>query len=147
MNPVAVRPVTPADAETVLSWMALNSRNSLIDTDVLQYPSTNILAAQRMHEQEPVAFLPVQLVAMLESFAPRPGATDRDKAAALFELGKTVIFLALQRGLSEIYFITGDEPTADFAKRHNFEEVPGKILRLKLPKVLPTNASNPPKKD
>jgi hypothetical protein len=69
---------------------------------------------------------------MLESLAPRPGATKEQIAIATKELTQNAITQASLGGSGEIYFMGSDEGTNALAMNQIFEEVPGKMYRLKI---------------
>lgn len=131
MKQVWVRPADEKDIPKLEKWLK-DTANNLFDPDVLTYPQTTILAA---HDTEPIVYMPVQIAAVLESLAVRPGASPLEFASAIKELIKTVAFLSKTRGIHELYFVSKDENVNRLAAKHGFEEVPWKLLRLKLDKL------------
>jgi len=127
-----VRPLQESDSEKFIEWSIRNMEKNLFDPDVLRYPQTVVYCA---HDGEPIMFLPIQLVPMLESLAPNPDATEAQQTAALKELVQTAAFQAKKLGMGEIYFISKDEDTIKFAQKHGFEDLPWHTLRLKLDRL------------
>lgn len=124
-----VLPAVSADLPQYSDWTVANAANSLFDPRVLEYPNTAVLKA---FKGKPVGYIPVQTVAVLESFAPDPAASDYERAEALRELVKAAALLGWGVGIREIHFIVSDEATAQLALKRGFEEIPQKVLRLKL---------------
>lgn len=123
-----VRPARPSDAQKFTEWF-INTPQNLHDQEVLSYPTTATLCAY--DKNGPVAFLPVQFPAMLESLASNPSASKLDVAVAIRELVQEVVTQCHVIGRGECYFICGDESTAHMAVSYGFEEV-HKVFRLKL---------------
>jgi len=129
MKKIWIRPALKSDAPLYAEYAAANSARSLFDMNVLTYPNTSVYVA---HSGDPVMFLPVQMAAVLESLAPKPGLPRSEQARALAEIVTSVVYDASRQGVREIYFLSADAPTIEFAKRHGFEEVRHTVLRLKL---------------
>lgn len=133
MKQTWVRPAELKDAEQLALWSVANVEKNELDPAVLRYPQTSVLVA---HDGKPVTFMPVQLVAMIESLASRPGVTPLQLADALKELLKTVVFLSKKQGVHEVYFLGTDEAVTRMAQRHaGFEELPWKAYRLKIDRL------------
>lgn len=115
-----------------LAEWATKTPHNLLDEVAVARPETTVLLA---HNDKPITFLPVQIVAALESLATNPDATDLEKAKALEQLVKTIAFLARKQGIHEIYFYTKDDDVAKLAIRHGFEDMPHRTLRLNLDKL------------
>lgn len=131
MKQMWVRPITEADLPKLSEWMH-STPDNLFDKDVLRYPETTTLCA---HSGEPVMYLPVQAAAVLESIARKPDATPLEVAEALKQLLKVIVTLCSMRGIHEVYFLCKDENVVNLAKRHGFEEMPWKTLRMKIDKL------------
>jgi hypothetical protein len=69
---------------------------------------------------------------MLESLAPRPGATKEQIALAMKELTQNAVTQAHLGGSGEIYYLGSDKNTDEFAVHHLFEELPYRVFRVKL---------------
>ena len=114
------------------AWLALNKeRNGFTDRKVLDYPLTEIYKAVK--DGKTLGYQPVQVVVMMESFAPNPEATPLEKGRALLEMTKAAVLSASQGGAKEIYHLSSDPLTEEGAKLFGFQEVPMKVMRLKLP--------------
>jgi hypothetical protein len=129
MNHVWVRKVESRDVPLLDQWLQDTPRN-LADRSVFFYPHTTVNVAFKNDRK--LAFMPVQLAAVLESLAINPANTERETALALAELTKAVVMQSRERGVKEIYFVCKDESTAEFAKRQLFEELPYRTFRLKI---------------
>lgn len=113
----------PADA---LEWL---EKVPEFDKGIMGYPSLRMLCA---YNGEPVAYLPIQRVAMLESLALREGLDDLTAAQAMRDLVKGAEIVASSDGIREICFLGTDEAMVKIAKHQGFEELPWRLLRLKL---------------
>lgn len=129
MNPVFVRPARPEESKMFLDWSLENPENGF-DPEVPKYPTTVTWCAYDKDGQ--VAFLPVQLAYIMESFASRPGLTPRRQADALKEFTQNLVTQAALHGVGEIYFLGTSEDTNAYAENYIFEEVPYKVYRAKL---------------
>ena len=69
---------------------------------------------------------------MLESLAPRPGATKEQVAVAMKELTQNAITQASLAGAGEVYFLGSNEGTDALATNQIFEKLPYSVFRLKL---------------
>jgi|SRR5579871_2124398 len=128
MKQVWVRPAEPKDAQQFVEWANHSKEINLFDPDVMTYPTTVTLLA---HTDEPLMYMPFQAAVVMESLAPRPGLSPLEEALALREITKHVVHLGRVGGFREAYFICKDERVVEFAKKHGFEEIPHKVMRLK----------------
>jgi len=69
---------------------------------------------------------------MLESLAPRPGATKEQVALAMKELTQNAITQAHISGAGEIYYLGSDADTDALSTNQIFEEVKMKVFRVKV---------------
>lgn len=127
MADMMIRLLRPEDASQAARWVADNKINDL-DPDVIANPQTTTFVAS---DDEPVVYLPVQGVAMLDALGKNPKATKQRIAKALSVLIPVIAFQAATHGVKEIYLPSGDPETIEFAKAHGFEEVKLTFLRLK----------------
>src|SRR5579883_1064175 len=88
MKKIWIRPALKSDAPLYAEYAAANSARSLFDMNVLTYPNTSVYVA---HSGDPVMFLPVQMAAVLESLAPKPGLPRSEQARALAEIVTSVV--------------------------------------------------------
>lgn len=128
-KPVFVRPVRPGEAQTYFDWATENKVNEF-DPQVALFPSSSTWCA--FDRDGPLAFQTLQRPFVLESLAPRPGATKLQIASALKELTQNAVTQAVINGIGEIYFLGSDSATNEFASSHIFEEVPMKVYRAKI---------------
>lgn len=128
MSDIFVRKAESRDVPLLAHWMS-NTPHNLADGRIFGYKHTQVYVA---HKEKPVAFLPVQLTMTLESLAFPPDANEVQKAAAIAQLIRTAVFVAREQQIAEIFFYTGDDSIAEFAKRHKFEEMPHRTLRLRI---------------
>ena len=129
MQHVWVRKVESRDVNELDQWLTATA-NNLADRDVFFYPHSTVNVA--FSGAKKLAFMPVQLAAVLESLAINPANSERETAKALAELTKAIVLQSRERGVKEIYFVCKDESTAEFAKRQLFEELPYRTFRLKI---------------
>jgi hypothetical protein len=73
---------------------------------------------------------------MLESLAPRPGATKQQIASAMKELTQNAITQASILDAGEVYYLGSDADTDEFSTSHIFQELPYKVFRVKLADLL-----------
>jgi len=151
-NHVYVRPFRPGDAEAFWQWSVENFAKNNFDPGILLYPTTSIMV---MFDKSGVlGYMPVQKPLMLESFAPRPGLDELGQASAMKAMTQQVVTQAYAYGAGEIYFLTKDDETAEFAKRQAYEEMENyRVFRIKLrdlegvPDEVSTNQNQVPRSD
>jgi hypothetical protein len=130
MSDTYVRKAEQRDIPLLAHWMSNNAEKNLVDPAVFGYPNTQVYVA---HKDWPIAFMPVQLTMTLESLGFKPDASVTQRAEALAQLFKTAVFVAREKQIAEIYFVTGDDSTAEFAKNHGFKELSSlRTLRLRI---------------
>lgn len=129
MEHIWVRKAEQRDVAQLGQWL-VNTPHNLFDRDVFFYPQTTTNVAFKREKK--IAFMPMQLATVLESLAINPEASPRETAQALAELVKVAVTQSRERGIKEIYFVCKDESTAEYAKRHYFEELPHRTFRLKI---------------
>ena len=117
----------PVDEE-VKSWLS-TTRNNDLDPAIFSYPTLRVLCA---YDGEAEAYLPTQLVVMLESLALKPGIDAHRYLDAIRSLVKGVTLNASSLGVKEIYFIATDEDVLQVALNHGFERINSPVLRMKL---------------
>lgn len=128
--PLSVFP--PEERELFSSW-AWNLRASTqFDMDVLAAPRGCIARAES--EDEPLLYVPIQPVLMLESLCPKPELTTNQKTLALWRVVEQMDDVMKLTGMNETYFVTQDDQFAERAVAAGFTEVKGHVLRRKLPK-------------
>lgn len=127
---IFVRPARDNDGQMYFDWMKENEDKNAFDPAVATYPSSNTFCAY--DKNGPVAYQTVQRPLVLESFAPRPGATDAQKAIALRELTQNAVTQAHIAGVGEIWFLGSDPETDEFATNQIFERVPYPVYRVKV---------------
>lgn len=128
-KPVFVRPVKPEEGQLYFDWAKENPVNEF-DPEVALFPSSRTWCA--FDSDGPVAFQTVQQPLMLESLAPRPGASRLQIASALRELTQNAVSQAIMGGVGEIYFLGSSEETNRFAENQIFERLPYSVYRVKI---------------
>ena len=124
--------MSPEDAQLFTDWMWEARQFTRFDPDVLSYP--RIVMAKTSKGDEPTAYVPVQPVLMVESFAPSPNTNIGDKAASLYAIQELLVKTMQDSGMAESYFLAEDS-LAEFAVNHGWEEIKGcRVLRRKLSK-------------
>ena len=135
---VPVGGMVKEDWENFISWVWEARKINNFDPDVVSYPRSVMLTADKETENtsEPILYLPIQPVLMLESLAPKPGITPREEALALWRLGELLEQITKDTGLQEHYFICKDDRMADYCSKHGFTEMKGyRLLKKKIPFV------------
>jgi hypothetical protein len=127
MEQLKLKLASPEEAAEISEWLKLTPE---FDAGILKYPTFRIITSYGSKGN--VAHLPSQQVLMLESVAPRPEATDLEKAQALRDLVKASELLASSFGLKEILFFGTDESVVKIAQEHGFEQIPWPVMRLRL---------------
>jgi hypothetical protein len=127
---IFVRLAYNAEGKQYLDWALENSDNNEFDALAGVYPSSRTWVA--CDKDGPLVFQTIQQPLMLESIAPRPGATKEQVALAMKELTQNAITQASIGGSGEVYFLASDEGTAAMASNQIFEELPYKVYRCRL---------------
>ena len=117
------------DKEPVRDWCAANSARNAFDPAILEYPATRVLAAVNGHI---INYMPIQVVALLESIGVNPDASALEVATGVMECVKAASILASAAGHGELLFMASDETTAKGAELLGFSEVPFKLYRRRL---------------
>jgi hypothetical protein len=127
-----VRPIRQTEAKQFLEWSVANAARNNFDPAVASYQSTIMPVAY--DADGPVAYLPIQQPYVLESLAPRPGATDGQVAVALKEIFQFAVTMAHLKNVGEIMFFASDKATVDFAtsRPKMFSPVPYQAYRVKI---------------
>lgn len=129
MNRIYVRPAQSHEGQLVFDWGTENAKGNF-DPEVARFGSSITWCAY--DADGPVCFQTIQRPLMLESLAPRPGATKQQIASAMKELTQNAITQSWVMDAGEIYFLGSDEETNDFAVKKLFEKLPYTVYRLKL---------------
>lgn len=126
---VYVRPIEGNEGRMFLDWATENERGAF-DPQVPLFPSSTTWCAY--DKDGPLVFQTTQRPLMLESLAPRPGATKEQVALALKELTQNAITQAHISGAGEIYYLGSDADTDALSTNQIFEEVKMKVFRVKV---------------
>lgn len=119
-----------------LDWNLENADKSQFDPDVPLYPSSTTWCAY--DKTGPLVFQTIQQPIMiteplmLESIAPRPGLHPNQVSLSLKELTQNAITIAHCKGAGEIYYLSSDPETDEFAANHIFEKLPFTVYRVRL---------------
>lgn len=133
MEHVIVKFAKPSELEGMKQWQQSTLDGELFDADVLEHESTFVLEALGSKTGR-IAFLPVQQPLMLESLGVKLDLKPGQIAQALTRLVEYAISECYRRDAAELYFLTRDKETADFAQRHHFRPLPDglQVYRLNL---------------
>lgn len=126
---IFVRKADP-EKEPVLDWLELNSARNEYDAAVLKYPKTEVLAAHTNGTTH--VYMPVQIVAQMDSVGVNPQSSIHEVTASLIELVKAAYMLADRGGIKELLFLVNDEKIQAGAEYLGFKEVDAKVMRLKV---------------
>ena len=117
------------DGQMYFDWARENPVNEF-DPEVGLFPSSFTWCA--FDKDGPLAYQTIQQPFMLESLAPRPGASKQQIAVALKELTQNAITQANLKGVGEVYYLGTDADTDAMATNQIFEELKFRIFRVKL---------------
>jgi hypothetical protein len=135
MHTLQARQAKVTEFPQLVEWMHANRGANRYDPDIFTYRSVRTLAVDQ--DDEPILYLPYMLTITTESLAPKPGASKREIAIGLREAIHQVVRIAKKSGIDEIYFMASDQETVDFAKKHGYEELPFRPMRLKTKNLTP----------
>ena len=124
-----VRPITANEGQLFFDWAKENPHGEF-DPQVPMFPSSTTWCAY--DKDGPLVFQTVQRPLMLETLAPRPGATKEQVALAMKELTQNAITLAHSQGAGELYFLSTEPGKDNMAANQIFTELPYKVFRAKL---------------
>ena len=124
-----IRKAKPEDAQNILEWGLAQQEKNELDVNCLLYPSTEVLCAEN---GQAVAYLPVQLAAMLESVIVNPNVDRFYQNQALYYLVSRILEDAAKQGIREAYFLGTDEEISKLAEKVGFKELPWKVFRIRL---------------
>src|SRR2546428_10395674 len=97
---IEIRPTNVRAEPRALELLKANGSRSAFDESVLDYPACEVFAARSNGKTH--GYLPVQQVAVLESFGANPDSTAQEITESLVELVKVVSALAYRGGQREI---------------------------------------------
>lgn len=120
---IFVKPITadnPQELKQAFEWLKRIQNVSNFDADVLRYPATSLLCAYTKQDGQPLLYVPIQRVYMLDALGPNPLAQATDIAAALAQIIKTAAWTSWRDGHGEVYFPCNDEGVNGLAMRHSF---------------------------
>lgn len=115
----------PEEIKKFIDWATEARERTTFDPGIIGYPRTAVLITE--DAKGPLAFLACQTTIMAEVFIPRPESSDRERAASLGKFDKTIVKIAEQMNVGDIYCFV-PETEQDYAKkveRHGWKEVPG----------------------
>lgn len=137
MRQYTARMATTEDAPRLAAWLHENRDKNHYDPTIFGYDSTRVIAVDR--DGETVGYLPYQLTIMTDALAPKPGRTLPEIARFLKEAIHAVVRIARQSRIGEVYFLCApeDTATAEFARKHGYEEIPFKVFRLRPQNMVP----------
>ncbi len=131
MKHIFVRPAISKDVEQCAKWAVQNLDRNKLDPEVMNYPSTFMMAAYDS-EDGVLMYMPVQTPLMMESVCVNPEVSDRKQALALKELVQALVTSCHVQGRGEVYFIGSDDRTSAFAENQLFERINVPVYRIKI---------------
>jgi|HubBroStandDraft_6_1064221.scaffolds.fasta_scaffold329411_2 hypothetical protein len=128
------------DINHFISWVWANRAKNSFDLKVLTHPRTCMTRA--FDETGTLCLVPLQPVLMLESVAPKPDLTDRQRVLALYRITQVVEQTQRDVGMPECYFLSApDDPLGDVAKNHGWTEVTGfRLLKRRIEPIIETSS-------
>lgn len=128
---VTIRDAEARDAEKFIPWVWDARAENMFDPDVLEYPTTNVLAAED-DDGGQILFLPIHNAIICESLAINPETNVGMIALGLREMDKKVVDIATAHRVREIYFLTRkDSGMQKLAESHGYEEVMNTVVMRK----------------
>jgi hypothetical protein len=116
--------VAQEDIKKFISWVWANRGKNFFDMRVITYPRTCM--ARAYDEEQTLCLVPVSPILMLESIAPKPDLTDRQRVLCLYRITEVVEQTMKDTGFMECYFLASpDDPLAEVAINHGWQEVKG----------------------
>jgi hypothetical protein len=129
MKQLKLRFARPEEAKQVTDWIREHPENDF-DPDIIGYPTLQVFCAYSDNGVE--AYIPTHNVKVLESTALKPGIDIGTAAQALRDFTKAAELIASGQDIRELYFLCRDEALISMAENHGYEEMPFKVLRMKL---------------
>lgn len=114
------------DTENVIKW------NTTVDLESTYYPLSDIVVA---HDETEQVYVPLQISPVVMGTIDNPGVEPFKRLVALKEALAIIQYEAQKAGSGEVFLISNDEGTNAFANKAGFEEVVGKVYRIKLNKL------------
>lgn len=130
MKKITARAATAADAEQFAEWSLAARALNRFDPDVLEYPTTVVIATET--DEEPITFVPIHDVLMCESLAVNPKATKLQIAQAIQKTDKLIEQLARNIQVRELYFLSKSPALTKLAQANGYEKLDFSILRRKI---------------
>ncbi len=129
MKQLKLRFARAEESKQVMDWIREHPENDF-DPDIIDYPTLQVFCAYSDDGVE--AYIPTHNVKVLESTALRPGVDIGTAAQALRDFTKAAELMASSQNIRELYFLCRDEALIAMARNHGYEEMPFKVLRMKL---------------
>lgn len=131
MNHIYVRPLRVHDESDMAACRrAFEQSGAYIPEESFSWPSTRVLVAEK--SGAPVLYQPVRSVYLLGSLGKVSGITDLELASAQHQITAAVFYESQKAGNGELIFMGGNTQTESFALRHQFEEYPHRLFRMKV---------------
>jgi hypothetical protein len=124
--------VAQDDIKKFISWVWANRAKNSFDLKIVTYPRTCM--ARAFDQEQTLVLVPVSPVLMLESVAPKPDLTDRQRILCLYRVTEVVEQAMRDTGFCECYFLASEhDQLAEVAKGHGWEEVKGfRVLKRRI---------------
>ena len=115
----------PAEVQEFIGWYGEARARTSFDIGIIGYPRCAMLMAE--NGEGNIAYLPVQTVLMAEVFVPKPGSTEREKAASLGKFDAALLRIARGMSVGDVYTYVPDEEEDYIQKiiHHGWVETPG----------------------
>ncbi len=126
---IYVRPALENEGQMFFDWSRENEHGDF-DPEVPMFKSSTTWCAY--DKDGPLVFQTIQRPLMLESLAPRPGATKEQIALSMKELTQNCVTQAHILGAGEIYYLGSQDETDALATNQIFEKLPHSIFRVKI---------------
>jgi hypothetical protein len=111
------------EVKEFIAWTKTAPPRNLFDPNIIGYPRCAMLMTE--NGEGNLAYLPCQTVLMAEGFVPKPGSTNRQRAASLGLFDKSLGRIAKSMSVGEVYtYVPFAESDYAFKiMRHGWKEI------------------------
>lgn len=128
---VNVRPIRPEETTQFLDWLHANREKNQYDPDTFKKKQAEIYVAY--DENGPICYFPFEAVLMLGSLAPRPDATDLERAKAILAMHTVLVTKCHEKNIGGMLLAGKDENIQSALKDHlHWKDVVDPIIGLKI---------------
>lgn len=126
---MTARWATLLEVTQAIQFALANALKGNLDLNIYNYPTIRIMRAEN-GDGNAACYLPVHTCAVLESLGWADGLDAHNKALAAMAASEQIEREAWNVGYREIFFISSDRRTDEFAERLGYERVTAMRKRL-----------------